>query len=63
MSSQSETSEKIDCPKCGKTNIVTVTYTSFGPENQDRETARCADPGCREALTTTKCFSIASKLT
>lgn len=51
--------EIITCSECGAVNKVTFTYSTFGPENQERETGECVS--CGKRIVSKKCFSIMVK--
>jgi hypothetical protein len=54
--------EEIRCPACGLLNRVTFKYSDFGPANQERETASCANPKCEAEIASRRCLSISVTL-
>jgi formate dehydrogenase maturation protein FdhE len=50
---------KVKCVNCGATNEVTTEYSSFGPANQEKIEANCAN--CGTLLRKFKCFGLSVK--
>ena len=58
----SQTVERIRCPKCGCLNRLTYIVAEIGRANRNEQTGRCAKPACGTVLARNTCLSIWTEL-
>ena len=56
--SYGESTDLIECPSCGTSNAILMTYSGFGPANRERETAECYN--CGMTIASERCLGIYS---